>query len=173
MFLSTALVLILSQTSGQNDFTMTQKWQTVKGLGKISLLLRQSQNDDDDNNKRTIYRPLYNKNKSYPTLAIPQTVAHQPPLSMRFPRQEHWSGLPFPSPGYLLNPEIKPRSPMLQAVFCFAGGFFTDWTTRKALLIIIIIHLLCLELVQHLLGVRLYIKHVTWIISLNPNIWDK
>ena len=34
---------------------------------------------------------------------------------MRFPRQEYWSGLPFPSPGDLPDPEIKPRSPELQA----------------------------------------------------------
>ena len=46
----------------------------------------------------------------------PWTVAHQAPLSMRFSRQEYWSGLPFPSPGDLPNPEIKPRSPTLQAV---------------------------------------------------------
>ena len=38
----------------------------------------------------------------------PWTVAHQAPLSMRFPRQEYWSGLPIPSPGDLLNPQIKP-----------------------------------------------------------------
>ena len=31
----------------------------------------------------------------------PWTVAHQAPLSMGFPRQEYWSGLPFPSPGDL------------------------------------------------------------------------
>ena len=34
---------------------------------------------------------------------------------MGFSRQEYWSGLPFPSPGDLPNPEIKPRSPTLQA----------------------------------------------------------
>ena len=32
------------------------------------------------------------------TLCDPWTVAHQAPLSMEFSRQEHWSGLPFPSP---------------------------------------------------------------------------
>ena len=36
--------------------------------------------------------------QSCPTLAIPWAVAHQAPLSMGFPRQEHWDGLPFPSP---------------------------------------------------------------------------
>ena len=41
------------------------------------------------------------------------TTAHQAPLSMGFSRQEHWSGLPFPSPGDLPDPGIKPRSPAL------------------------------------------------------------
>ena len=45
----------------------------------------------------------------------PRTIAHQAPLSMGFSRQEYWSGLPFPSPGDLLNPEIEPGSPALQA----------------------------------------------------------
>ena len=43
------------------------------------------------------------------------TVAHQPPLSMGFSRQEYWSGLPCPPPGGLPNPGIKPSSPSLQA----------------------------------------------------------
>ena len=47
--------------------------------------------------------------------ATPWTVAYQAPPSMGFSRQENWSGLPFPSPGDLSNPEIKPRSPALQA----------------------------------------------------------
>ena len=41
------------------------------------------------------------------------------PLSIGLPRQEYWSGLPFPSPGGLPDPGIKPESPAL------AGGFFT------------------------------------------------
>ena len=45
----------------------------------------------------------------------PWTAAHQAPLSMRFSRQEYWSGLPFPSPGDLPNPGIEPGSPALQA----------------------------------------------------------
>ena len=50
-----------------------------------------------------------------PTLATPQSVACQAPLSMGFPRQEYWSGLPFSSPGDLPDPGIKPESPALQA----------------------------------------------------------
>ena len=45
--------------------------------------------------------------------ATPWSVAYQAPLSMGFPRQEYWSGLPFPSPGDLADPGIKPRSPAL------------------------------------------------------------
>ena len=45
-----------------------------------------------------------------PLFATPWTVACQAPLSMGFPRWEHWSGLPFPSPGNLPNPGIKPGS---------------------------------------------------------------
>ena len=45
----------------------------------------------------------------------PWTVARQAPLSMEFFRQEYWSGLPFPSPGDLPTPGIKPGSPALQA----------------------------------------------------------
>ena len=47
--------------------------------------------------------------------ATPWTVAHQAPLSMGFPRQEYWSGLPFPSPEDLPDPGIKLTSPALQA----------------------------------------------------------
>ena len=49
------------------------------------------------------------------TWRIPWTVAYQPLPSMRFSRHEYWSRLPFPSPGDLSNPGIKPRSPTLQA----------------------------------------------------------
>ena len=45
--------------------------------------------------------------------ATPRTVAYQAPPSMGFSRQEYWSGLPFPSPGDLSDPEIEPGSPAL------------------------------------------------------------
>ena len=47
--------------------------------------------------------------------AVPSTVALQASLSMRFSRQGYRSGLPFPSPGDLPDPGIKPGSPALQA----------------------------------------------------------
>ena len=40
------------------------------------------------------------------------TVAHQSPLSMKFSRQEYWSGLPYPLPGDLPDPGIKLTSPV-------------------------------------------------------------
>ena len=46
--------------------------------------------------------------------ATPWRVAYQAPRYMGFSRQEYWSGLPFPSPGYCPNPGIKPGSPALQ-----------------------------------------------------------
>ena len=49
---------------------------------------------------------------------------------MGFPRQEYWSGLPFPSPGDLPDPEIEPMSLMSPAL---AGRFFTASATWKAL----------------------------------------
>ena len=49
-------------------------------------------------------------------------VAHQAPLSMGFSRQEYWSGLPFPFPGHLLDPGIKPVSLMSPAL---VARFFT------------------------------------------------
>jgi len=47
--------------------------------------------------------------------ATPWTVDCQASLSLVFPSQEYWSGLPFPAPGDLPNPGIKPESPAWQA----------------------------------------------------------
>ena len=52
--------------------------------------------------------------KSCLTLVTPWTVTHQTPLSMGFPRQEYWSGLLFPSPGNLPDPETEVVSPTPQ-----------------------------------------------------------
>ena len=42
-------------------------------------------------------------------------IAYQAPLSVEFSRQEYWSGLPFPSPGDIPDPEMEPGSLALQA----------------------------------------------------------
>ena len=59
----------------------------------------------------------------------PWTVAHQALLSMAFSRQEYWSGLLFPSPGYLPDPGIQSKSLVSPAL---AGGFFTTCATWEA-----------------------------------------
>ena len=60
----------------------------------------------------------------------PLTVTYQAPLSLGFPRQEHWSRLPFPSPGDLLDPGIETES---LASPVSAGGFFTTVPPEKPL----------------------------------------
>ena len=50
----------------------------------------------------------------YICICMSWTVVHQASLSMGFSRQESWSGLPFPSLGYLPYPGIEPGSPVLQ-----------------------------------------------------------
>ena len=55
-------------------------------------------------------------------------MAHQAPPPVGFPRQEYGSGLPFPTPGNLLNPGIKPASLASPAL---AGGFFTTGPPGK------------------------------------------
>ena len=59
----------------------------------------------------------------------PWTVARQALVSMEFSRQEYWSGLPFPPPGHLPDPGIKPTSFVSAAS---AGGFFTTCATWEA-----------------------------------------
>ena len=60
------------------------------------------------------------------------TGACQAPLSIElFKKEEYWSGLPFPSLGYLLDPEIKPASPMSPTL---TGGFFTTEPPGKPIM---------------------------------------
>ena len=69
-------------------------------------------------------------------------IAHQTPLSMGFPRQESWSGLPFPFPRDLPNPGIESRSPALQILHqlsyegspeCWRIDAFKLWCWRRLL----------------------------------------
>ena len=65
-------------------------------------------------------------------IACTWMVARQAPSSMGFSRQEYWSGLPFPTPGDLPGPGIKPISPATPAL---AGGFFTTEPPGKPFLV--------------------------------------
>ena len=74
-----------------------------------------------------------------------KVLAHQAPLSMKFSRQEYWSGLPFPTPGDLPNAGIETTSPAFPIL---AGVFFTTSATWEAqfyessLLLLLYIHML-------------------------------
>ena len=59
------------------------------------------------------------------------TVACQALLSMEFPRQEYWYGLPFPTPGYLLDQGIEPMSLVSPVSPALAGEFFTTVAPGK------------------------------------------
>ena len=56
---------------------------------------------------------------------IPWTAASQAPLPMGLSRQEYWSGLSFPSPGDLPDPDRI-------CVYCIAGRFFNTSATLEA-----------------------------------------
>ena len=66
-----------------------------------------------------MYDLLFSYSVMFDSFVTLWTAACQAPLSMGFPRQEYWGGLPFPSPGNFPDPEIDPRSP------AWASGFFT------------------------------------------------
>ena len=92
----------------------SERW--VKSQDNLSLVLV--------NNKNARVQSHFHCVRLFATL---RTAAHQVPLSMGFSRQKYWSGLPFPPPGDLPDPGIKPMSPAL------AHKFFTTSTTRETL----------------------------------------
>ena len=96
------------------------RWAAVYGVAQSWTQLKRLSSSSSSIHVNTKER--YEK-----TYAIPWTVASQAPLSMGFPRQEYWSGLPFPSLGNLPNPGIEPESPAL------ARQVLYHWATREAL----------------------------------------
>ena len=72
--------------------------------------------------------------------ATPETTAHQAPQSLGFSRQEHWSGLPFPSPMTNLNSILKSRDIILSTKVCLVKAIAfpvvmygcESWTIKKA-----------------------------------------
>ena len=82
----------------------------------------------------------------------PWTVAPQAPLSMGFPRQEYWSGWPFPPPGELPNPGVEPTSPVSPVL---AGRFFTTEPPGKP-------YVLLSSLLNNMFNIAL---HNWWIFS--------
>ena len=89
----------------------------------------------------------------------PWTVALQAPLSMGFPRQEYWSGLPCPPPGDLPDPGIKPMSLMPPAL---AGRFFSTGATWEAL---------TCTLYRKAAVIHTVLSWMLWIVSANCQTW--
>ena len=83
--------------------------------------------------------------------ATPWAAACQDPPSIEFSRQEYWSGLPFPTPGDLSNPGIKPTPPVSPAS---TSRFFTTSATWEVqvqhrgwlLLLLLLSHFSCVRL---------------------------
>ena len=65
--------------------------------------------------EKTLLLLLLSRFSRVQLFVTPRTVAQQASLPMEFFRQEHWSGLPFPSAGDLPNPRTEPESPAWQA----------------------------------------------------------
>ena len=114
----------------ENEIGMLQSevWDSWLGKGKLKCTEKYNRNELQD------FFPWYIQicvspqlsylpngrcclvTESWMTLLwLPWPVAHQDFLSMVFPRQEFWSGLPFPSPGNLPNPGDEPIFPAMQA----------------------------------------------------------
>ena len=113
----------LDSKSSVSDIT-SLAMHSLQFLLKNRLKKKKTQAIINKNNlRRTTHRIHTNNNMKrkcqslscVPLFEIPQTVAHQAPLSRRFSKQECCSGLPCPSPGDLPNPGIEPGSPALQA----------------------------------------------------------
>ena len=83
--------------------------------------------------------------------ATPWTVASQTPPSREFPRQEYWSGLPFPPPGDLPNPGIKPMSPALAGRFLTTVPLGKPLTLPTSLYVVLLQTLLSLRCICFLL----------------------
>ena len=95
--------------------------------------------------------------QSCPTLYNPKDYSLPDALSMEFSRQEYWSGLPFPIPGNLPDPGIKPTSPAL------AGRFFTTAASAKHKMFIVSLFIIAKKLETSLL--MMFIK-TEWICKL-------
>ena len=73
--------------------------------------------------------------KSCPTLCDPMDCSLPGTSIHGFPKQEYWNGLPFPSPGDLPDPGIKPMSPAL------VGKFFTTEPPGKPIYVCMYIYM--------------------------------
>ena len=124
-----AALLAPGQTSLPATNNKETVWETTQSMGlwvtcpcwlTVSIVLGKGRDTEDSSDQMLLFSHW---------AVIAWTVACQTPLSMGFPRQEYWNGLPFPSPGDLPNPRMGSAYPAL------AGRFFTTEPPGKANLI--------------------------------------
>ena len=97
---------------------MAEAQQKIEKLASEHLLPQDTKDIKSGKYKGCFLIPFCIHAQLYPFFTTIWTAAHQAPLFMGFPRQEHWSRLPCPPPGDLPHPGIKPEAPAL------AGEFF-------------------------------------------------
>ena len=114
-----------SNSSIRRDFIQKEFWESIMNF----LQSKSSNSSPWPENSQVISVWVLSHFSDVWLFVTLWTVAREPPLSMGLSRQEYWSGLPFPSPGDLPDPGIKPTLLMSVAV---AGGFFTASATWKA-----------------------------------------
>ena len=96
------------EKAGIFECQLNPDWLTVRNRNSLKL----AQEKEDDFNFTEFRNVCYHAQWLSPAelSAMPWTVACQTPLSLGFPKLEYWSGLPFPPPGDLPNPEIELKS---------------------------------------------------------------
>ena len=112
--------IIWDITSHLSEWLLS-KIQQITSVGKDALSLCtyggnvnwcshcEKQYEDSSKTKIKLLLLLLNRFSRVQLCATSETASHQAPPSLGFSRQEHWSGLPFPSPKLLHDPAISPR----------------------------------------------------------------
>ena len=98
----------MGERMGYPHWGSAGSWDTVLALNVNKLQFLCLQHGDSESEVAQLLSRVW-------IFATLWTVGHQVPPSVGFPRQEYWSGLPFPSSGYLPDPGIEPESPTLRA----------------------------------------------------------
>ena len=98
-----------------NLVTEQQPPYRQNGRDKPPLLSENLARGDDLSRGKNISKEKESESVSRSIASSSLRPHEQAPLLMGFSRQQYWSGLPFPSPGDLLDPGIEPGSPALQA----------------------------------------------------------
>ena len=99
------------------SYDIADTWNLEKGYKRTYLQNRNRLTDVENRLMATRGEGTVLVAQLCPALCDPMDCGPPGASSMKFSRQEYWSGFPFSSPGDLLNPGVKPGSPTLQADF--------------------------------------------------------